>query len=318
MNQHQPAGNIDRTALLRLARAVRDTGYHSVAITPATHALVNSRPQNRWACNLRDVFGWSRPFRADGLSTDLWALIQQAGVVEQHAEGWRSLVRLSSLDGELFLHSAFPTLARDAVFFGPDTYKFVDAVKAYLDVRTEPVERAVDICCGAGPGALTIAKARPKAEVLMADINETALHFAGCNAELAGLANAKPRRSDLLSDVDGAFDLVVAHPPYLVDQGARAYRHGGGALGADLSLAIVRSATERLAPGGTLLLFTGIAIIDGGDPFLSEITELLTDRGLRWSYREVDPDVFGDELARPPYDVADRIALVVLTATRDS
>ena len=34
--------------------------------TPATVARVNARPGNEWARDLRDVFGWSRPF-ADGV-----------------------------------------------------------------------------------------------------------------------------------------------------------------------------------------------------------------------------------------------------------
>ena len=116
--------------------------------------------------------------------------------------------------------------------------------------------------------------------------------------------------------MEGSFDLVVAHPPYLIDDRGRAYRHGGGALGADLAIAIVRSASERLAPGGTLLLFTGIAIQNGHDPFQAAVEPPLREAGYRTSYREVDPDVFGEELARPPYDHTDRIALVVLTATR--
>ena len=44
-------------ALLRLAAAVRDTGYRFVTVTPATHARVNARPGNEWAHGLRDVFG---------------------------------------------------------------------------------------------------------------------------------------------------------------------------------------------------------------------------------------------------------------------
>jgi hypothetical protein len=34
------------------------------------------------------------------------------------------------------------------------------------------------------------------------------------------------------------------------------------------------------------------------------------------TYREVDPDVFGEELEHPPYDHVDRIALIVLTVRR--
>jgi hypothetical protein len=34
---------------------------------------------------------------------------------------------------------------------------------------------------------------------------------------------------------------------------------------------------------------------------------------VRFSYEEIDPDVFGEELEHPPYDRVDRIAVVVAT-----
>jgi hypothetical protein len=37
-----------------------------------------------------------------------------------------------------------------------------------------------------------------------------------------------------------------------------------------------------------------------------------------WTYRELDPDVFGEELATPGYESVDRIAAVVLTVTRSA
>lgn len=77
-----------------------------------------------------------------------------------------------------------------------------------------------------------------------------------------------------------------------------------------------RSASERLARGGTRLLFTSVAIKSGEDPFRDEVEPILRATGFRTSYREVDPDVFGEELAHAAYDRTDRIALVVLTATR--
>ena len=60
-------------------------------------------------------------------------------------------------------------------------------------------------------------------------------------------------------------DPIAANPPYLLDDSQRAYRHGGGRLGEGLSVAIADLALERLAPGGTLLLYTGSAIVDGVD-----------------------------------------------------
>ena len=298
---------------LDLTRAIQATGYHFTTPTPATHARVNARPENAWASDLRGIFGWSRPFRANVLDPSHLALMQAAGTAEPHEDGWRSLVRLSTLSGLLFLHSAYPTTAPSSVFFGPDTYRFARAIEAHLERRAPPVHRAADIGCGAGPGAILLARALPGAEILALDINPAALRLTRLNAALAGVP-VTAQRSDLLAGVDGVFDLIVANPPYLVDPAARAYRHGGGALGAGLSLDIVRTARDRLAPGGTLLLYTGVAIVNGHDGFREIATAQLAAQGLDWSYEEVDPDVFGEELAEGAYRHADRIAAVVLTA----
>ncbi|MDT7950787.1 MAG: class I SAM-dependent methyltransferase [Acetobacteraceae bacterium] len=298
--------------LFRLARLVKETGYSFITPTPLTIARVNARPGAEWARDLRDVFGWSRPFRAGTLPVAIEEAAEGAGVLELAGAGRRSTLRLSSLGGELFFHSAYPTSAAEAVFFGPDTYRFARAISHALP---ETVRRAVDIGCGAGPGAIVVARARPHARVFGVDINPAALRLARVNAALAG-ATLEARESDLLAAVDGAFDLIVANPPYLVDPGARAYRHGGGPLGAGLSLKILETAVDRLTPDGTLLLYTGAAIVGGTDPFRDAVTVLLGGTGLRWTYEEIDPDVFGEELEGGAYSNSDRIAAVLLTAQR--
>jgi methylase of polypeptide subunit release factors len=291
-------------------------GYRFITTTPATHARVNNRPRNEWATDVAGVFGWSRPFREQVLPSRLFALMRAAGVAARHGEGWRSLVRLSTLHDHLFVHSAFPTTDADAVFFGPDTYRFASALTHHLKLRTGAVRRAIDIGCGAGPGAILVALERPDAEVFAVDINDAALHFTAVNAALAATPNIVPRRSDLMSAVDGDFDLIVANPPYLLDARERAYRHGGGELGEGLSLAIVDAAMDRLAPGGHLLLYTGVAIVEGADRFRAEVAARFEGAGIKWDYREIDPDVFGEELLEPAYADTDRIAAVLVTATR--
>ncbi len=303
--------------LLQLARRLREGGYRFTTVSPATHARVNARPGNAWARTVEDVFGWSRPFRDGVLPADQVRRMQAAGVLQPHADGWRSTVRVSTLDGATFLHSAFPTVDADAVFFGPDTYRFATAITQHLSDR-RPVRRAVDIGCGAGPGAVVVALARPSAEVTAVDINDHALRFTRINASLSCAPNVDVRRSDLLDDVEGRFDLIVANPPYLLDRDERTYRHGGGSLGEGLSLAITDLAHTRLARGGTLLLYTGTAVCNGVDRFRQLVTAQLEDSGLDWRYREMDPDVFGEELLEPAYGDADRIAVVVLTVTRPS
>jgi methylase of polypeptide subunit release factors len=304
--------------LVQIGRYLRAAGYEFTTITPASHARVNQRVKNRWARDLRDIFGWSRLFKEETLPATLFGAMRDVGIVELRQDGWISQVRFSTLEGELLVHSAFPTTAENAVFFGPDTYKFVDAIRQLLAEPAPLPSTVADICAGSGAGALVIAKAAPQARVFSIDINPDALRLARVNAELAGVTNLEPQDSDLLSGVAGTFDLVVAHPPYLVDRGRRAYRHGGGPLGADLPLAVIRSALPRLAPNGRFLLFTGVAIQQGGDGFHQEASKILEPFGAQWSYREVDPDVFGEELDHPPYDEVDRIALKVLTVTRNA
>jgi len=229
---------------------------------------------------------------------------------------FRSALRVSSLEGELFFHSAFPTMQADAVFFGPDTYRFARAIKAGLRDRTAPIANAVDIGCGAGPGGILIAKHAPEARVLMTDINDAAVRLARVNAALAGTTNATSLHSDILNEVEGGFDLIVSNPPYLNDPLQRAYRHGGGEFGATLSLRILESALPRLTPRGTLILYTGSAIVDGRDLFRNAALSRLAAGDFAWTYEEADPDVFGEELETEAYRAADRIAAVVLNVTK--
>jgi hypothetical protein len=72
----------------------------------------------------------------------------------------------------------------------------------------------------------------------------------------------------------------------------------------------------KLSTGGTLLLYTGSAVINGIDGFREAAERIVSELGSTCAYAEVDPDVFGEELDNPPYTTADRIAAVVLTATK--
>lgn len=304
--------NAADSALVELGRALKSAGYRFTTVTPLTHSRVNARPANQWANGLEGVFGWSRPFDAALIPANIFELMQQAQILLPHEQGWRSSVRASTLNGELFFHSAYPTSSADAVFFGPDTYRFVDAIQRELERRALPVQRAVDIGSGAGPGAITLARRYNDADVFAVDINNAALRLAAVNAAIAGTNNVRPVNSNLLNGIDGSFDLIVANPPYLVDPAQRAYRNGGGSLGMDLSLQIIDAAISRLRSGGTLILYTGAPVVDGRDTFQAAAEERLQRAELEYDYREIDPDVFGEELLNDAYSTTDRIAAVVL------
>jgi release factor glutamine methyltransferase len=302
------------TALVHLGAWLRYAHYEFITVTPATHARVNARPGAGKARTLRDVFGWSRPFDSTLLPTDAFEAMQAGNLLEPRDGLFRSKVRFSSLGRMLFAHSAYPTEGADAVFFGPDTYRFAALIESTQ--RQQPLRegaRILDVGCGAGPGGLVAARLAPAgAELVLADINPQALAYASANAELNGMAHAQCRQGDLFGAAEGLFDAIVANPPYLVDPAGRVYRNGGGSLGTGLGERIVAEGIGRLRPGGQLLLYTGVPILGGDDPFLEAVSPVLQRAGCRFTYRELDPDVFGEELDMPAYATADRIAAVAL------
>ena len=299
-------------ALISFLRAAR---YEFVTPTPATHLRVNSRAGNGRARSLADIFGWNRPFQSELLPLSLFEILRDGAIIRDELEGWKSLVRASTLFGDVFLHSAFPTIAADAVFFGPDTYRFASAIRNALRSRPGKVGRALDIGCGSGAGGVIAARHTACSEVFMTDINGTALQLARVNAASAGV-KATIYHSDLFSNIDGYFDLIVANPPYLNDPLQRSYRHGGGDLGSALSIRIAEHAKDRLSPGGSLILYTGSPIVSGTDHVRSAIERSFRGCDLVWSYHEIDPDVFGEELESQVYNSVDRIAAVVLVAEK--
>ncbi len=227
---------------------------------------------------------------------------------------------MSSLGADLFLHSAFPTDGNDAVFFGPDSYRFADVIAAELALQLPPLTpRVVDIGAGAGVGGLVVARICPRgASITLCDINPEALRLARVNLAAAGVP-ATLIESNGLEQVEGGFDLAVINPPYIVDPDGPAYRDGGGNHGAQVALELSAEAVDRLNPGGRVILYTGSPIIAGKDRLRATLAQLAGDYGGSLSYREIDPDVFGEELARPAYREVDRIALVaaVITAPAD-
>ncbi|MBC8069631.1 MAG: class I SAM-dependent methyltransferase [Deltaproteobacteria bacterium] len=302
-----PDSEAAAAALVELGQALVEDGYEFVTVTPATHARALHR-RGELATDLRDVFGWNRPFDPDLLPTPILTALRAAGCCRVDGTRLRSAVRFSSFESRLFVHSAYPTLERDAVFFGPDSYRFASAV-----LRHAPhSERIVDVGCGAGVGGIVLSS-RGR-QLVLADINERALFYSRVNARLAGI-EPEIVHSDVLAGVGGDIDLVIANPPYLIDGPGRLYRDGGGEFGEALAVRIVQDALARLSPGGSLLLYTGSAIVDGCDAFLRAVSPIIARAHASADYEELDPDVFGEELDDPKYIDVERIAAVLLRVT---
>jgi methylase of polypeptide subunit release factors len=287
----------DADALAELLAWLKARGYRFHTVTPATHARVLARRAR--GASLRGVFGWNRPFAEDKIEPELLALMRRAAILRDG----RSTLRVASLGDDLFLHSAYPTEEADAVFFGPDTYRFVRFIQQHWPGG---VRHVVDLGAGSGAGGIAAAKLAPGSRVTLVDTNGRALALARVNAAAAGVA------VELIEgdNIPRGADLVIANPPYMMDADARAYRDGGELLGGAVALAWAEQALDALAAGGTLLLYTGAAITDGASPLLDKIARTCAEGGASLRVEEIDPDVFGEELEQLAYAKVERIAAI--------
>lgn len=294
--------------LLDLLGALGASGYRFVTVTPETHRRVLAREPGRAAADLRGVFGWNLPFGEGLLPAAVLDALERSGMIARESGRLRSRVRVASVGERLFLHSAYPTHSADSVFFGPDTYRYARFLAAELP-RLGPVRRLVDVGAGSGVGAIVAAGLLPGVRATATDINPLALRFARINA-LHCRVELERLETDSLDGVGGPVDLVIANPPFVADPAGRLYRDGGGMHGARLSLDWALAAARRIEPEGTMLLYTGSAVVEGRDALREALEERLPGLGCALRYSEIDPDIFGELLDQPGYDDVERVAAV--------
>ena len=293
-------------SLCELLGQLASAGYRFVTPTPETHRRVVARRDV--AADLRDIFGWNLPFTAEVAGARVLALLEAAGKLCRDGAVLRSAVRVSSVGDALFVHSAFPTDDRDSVFFGPDSYRLVEFLKAELAGGPRP-RHLIDIGTGSGVGGIMAEKMVRSGRLTLSDINPAALRFARVNAMHNGV-QAELIEGSGADLIDGPIHLAISNPPYMLDAGRRAYRDGGAMHGAALSLDWALAAAAKLAPEGRMILYTGSAIVGGTDRLKDALTENLEGADFLLRYRELDPDVFGEQLDEPGYGDVERIAVV--------
>jgi release factor glutamine methyltransferase len=296
--------------LIFIGRELKRLGYAFITVTPETHKRVLSRNPDGLAGDLRDVFGWNRWFFPDLLPGALYAALVTANALDRRDGLCRSRLRAATFHDLVFLHSEFPTESANAVFFGPDTYRFLQALQWASRSRARCV---LDLGCGSGAGGIFLAPFCD--QVILSDINPSALHLAQVNAAINQVGSCQTVLSDVCAQIQRPVDLIIANPPYIIDPANRLYRDGGGTYGTELSLRMVSESVRSLAPGGRLALYTGSPVVSGENIFASELKSLLHGLDADISLTELDPDVFGEELDLPAYAACDRIAVMFLTIT---
>jgi release factor glutamine methyltransferase len=160
----------------------------------------------------------------------------------------------------------------------PETEELVEVLKSKIQNSKSKI---VDVGTGSGVIALTLAVHFPQAEVHAVDISDDALALARENAARLGLQDrVRFANSQLLSAVDGAFDLIVANLPYVATADRPTLSREvlrdpevalfGGERGDELMRELIEAAPARLRPGGLLALEVGIGQADGLVSLLTE------------------------------------------------
>lgn len=177
-------------------------------------------------------------------------------------------------------------VAGEAVFLGkrikltpdvfiprPETETLVQKAVDILSKMPAAEPRVLDLCTGSGAVAISLASAVGTAELTGVDISEDALRVAEENIKANFLSDRiKLVRSDLYRSLERGFfkdfDMIVANPPYVSDDGYKYFTDEwsrkepelalrGGNDGMDIIRSIIAGAKGHLVPFGCLVMEIG-------------------------------------------------------------
>jgi release factor glutamine methyltransferase len=157
----------------------------------------------------------------------------------------------------------------------PETEQLVELIQSRIVNRQS---RVVDVGTGSGVIALTLAQKFPEAEIVATEISEDALALASENATRLALESVQFVHCDLLGDIAGKFDFIVANLPYISRQD-RAHLAPevlrdpevalfAGESGDEIILRLIEEAPARLRAGALLALEIGLGQADALCHFL--------------------------------------------------
>ncbi|MGI6216985.1 MAG: peptide chain release factor N(5)-glutamine methyltransferase [Coriobacteriales bacterium] len=154
----------------------------------------------------------------------------------------------------------------------PETEVLVDEALSMLDrMRRDGLvdgpPRILDLCCGSGTIALSIASEVPDADVVAVDVSPSAVELTRENSKSVGVEDrVEVLEGDLFSPLGAgeSFHLVLSNPPYVPQDKLAVMPHevvdwepvaalDGGPDGLDIFRRILDGIDKHLVPGGYLI-----------------------------------------------------------------
>lgn len=238
--------------LLRLMAAeLRDAGVPDAEVDAS---LLLSHVTGKNAMNLR-LDSWSQ------------VSLQEEEAFRALCQQRKARTPLQYLTGvQSFLGRDFAVDAR-VLIPRPETELLAERAIALLQAEKN-APTALDLCCGSGCLAVSMALGDPRAEVHAADLSAGALAVTKLNTERLH-ARVTLHRGDLFDALTQApmFSVIVSNPPYIPAAECLRLQEevrrepmmalDGGADGYDFYRRIAADAPRFLLPGGTLLMEVG-------------------------------------------------------------
>lgn len=207
---------------------------------------------------LMHVLGKSKEFLF--LNPDFTLSEEQANLLTDLVNRRKNGEPLAYLTGSKNFYGLNFKVTKDTLIPRPETEELINLVlKLNLN---KPLKTILDVGTGSGCIAITLANELPEASIFASDISKEALEIAKENAKTH---NAKITffESDLLKNIQGQFDLIIANLPYVPED---AYKQNFEQLKSEPKLALVdnpgwpktiellKTAHLHLNPGGSILL----------------------------------------------------------------
>lgn len=163
----------------------------------------------------------------------------------------------------------------------PDTEIAVETV-AGLVKENPGIHSVHDLCTGSGCIAISLKSILPRLEISASDISGDALEVCKMNCRNILEQEIPLYQSDLLENIPGKFDLIVANPPYLTGREVDEMKKigwpepvlalHGGKEGLKISEMIIKQSGRKIKPGGFLVL-------ESAPPLMGILSDQLKDDG---------------------------------------
>jgi hypothetical protein len=229
---------------------------------------------------LFDLFFFYRDVTRDRISKVIDArslrILEDAGILSLSDTTIKSKVRCYPVGGNYFLCD--PSRDRsDFVYIGWDSHLMVDIAAKYCGGRH--FSRSLDLCTGSGVQGLSLA--RQSEESFCADINSRALAMVQANARLNKLTTVYAVQSDLFLNIQGRFDCITANTPYVPHPVGAQLPIGGGDIGIEFTIRLLRELPDRLTEKGISVIYTSDPIVHGKRQLIARVTSELGHLPLR-------------------------------------